>query len=417
MKTCTAFKATALSNFWNLGFALLAITCSLSGTARAHTETIVYNFAAYTGDAAQPLGGLIFDKAGNLYGTTAAGGSGASGAVYELSPVAGAWNETLLYQFTGGSDGAGPEGGLIFDAAGNFYGVTHLGGSGGHGVVYKLTPSSGGWNETVLYNFTGGTDGGNPVGGVILDAGGNLYGTAEEGGNTADCTPYGCGVVFKLSPASGGHWTETVLHTFLGTDGAFPIAGLVLHSGMLFGTTNGGLSATSDVFQMKRVSGAWQYSVLYTGELIQGGVAFDAAGNMYGTTSAGGTGFAGTVYQGKPAAGGSWTFSVIYNFTGFKDGYIPAATLLLDHAGNLYGTTYEGGIYKDCSPYGCGTVFKLTPHSGGVYTEATLHIFTGTPDGQWSEDSTLISDSAGNVYGATTGGGAYLGGTVFKITP
>lgn len=397
MKTSTTVRATRLSSFLSLAFALLTITSTLAGSASAYTETVLDNFAGYTGDSSQPIGGLIFDSAGNLYGTTTAGGSRNSGAIFELSPVAGGWNETLIYQFTGETDGAGPEGDLTFDAAGNLYGITNGGGSAGRGVVYKLSPMSGGWSQTVLYSFTGATDGGNPVDGVILDSAGNLYGTAEEGGNVADCAPYGCGVVFKLTPGSGATWTETVLHTFLGPEGAFPIGKLTLHSGVLFGTTYGGATNPAVVFQLKRVSGSWQYTALYTGELIYGGVVFDAAGNIYGTSSAGGTGFAGTVFKGKAVSGGGWTFSVIYNFTGFKDGFIPAAALLLDHAGNVYGTTFEGGIYKDCSPYGCGTVFKLVPHAGGVYSETTLHIFSGTPDGQWSEESTLISDAAGNL--------------------
>lgn len=422
MRSSNAFCANKLVRESILGLLFSLLVLALATSAYAQTETILYNFGAYSGDAGGPSRGLIFDGAGNLFGSAGGGASG-NGAVFELSPVGGAWNETLLYQFTGGNDGAAPNGNLVFDSAGNLYGTAAGGGTGGHGVVFMLSPGAGGWTETVLYNFTGATDGGSPTGGVVFDTEGNLYGATEQGGNTADCAPYGCGVVFELAPGGAG-WVYSVIHTFLGPEGSSPIAGVTFHSGAVFGTTyNGGSANAGVVFEMKRGSGTWRYNVIHNlgggtnGYFMYAGVIFDAKGNLYSVAEGGGTNYAGAAFEMKPGSGGGWTFHIIYNFTGFKDGYLPSSTLSLDAAGNLYGNAYLGGIYSECKPYGCGTVFKLKPHAGGAWTESTLHIFSGSPDGQWPEESPLVLDSAGNVYGTTTGGGTTGAGTAFEIVP
>ncbi|MGA2904008.1 MAG: choice-of-anchor tandem repeat GloVer-containing protein [Candidatus Korobacteraceae bacterium] len=231
------------------------------------------------------------------------------------------WNEKVLHSFNNnGVDGAEPYAGLIFDAAGNLYGTTGNGGVNAGGTVLELTPAGGGnWAETVLYSFcsqTNCTDGANPSASLIFDAAGNLYSTTDAGGT------YGDGTVFELTPTAGGGWTEQVLHSFNnnGTDGAYPYAGLI----------------------------------------------FDATGNLYGTTLNGGTyqcvdEGCGTVFELTPTAGGGWTEQVLHNFGNGTDGFWPYAGLILDAAGNLYGTTQLGGTGGNCGGYGCGTVFELTP--------------------------------------------------------
>jgi uncharacterized repeat protein (TIGR03803 family) len=407
------------SNILSVALALAAITFGLAVSAGAQTETVLYNFGSYANDAAGGGAGLIFDAAGNLYGTTNGGGSGNSGAVYELSPAGGGWNETLLYQFTGGGDGGSPSSGLTFDAAGNLYGTTFAGGTGS-GVVYELSPSGSGWTETVLYTFTGGADGARPIAGVIFDPAGNLYGAAEQGGSTTNCVQ-GCGVVFKLSPSSGGAWTESVIHTFQGSDGSIPIGGLTLHSGALFGTTyNGGAFNIGTVFELKRVASGWNYQLIHTfadGYFPEASVIFDTAGNLYGTAYAGGTHGGGVAFEMKPGGGGIWGFRVLHNFSGFNDGNFPLAPLIMDSAGSLYGTAFDGGVITQCQDNGCGLVFKLTPGAGGSWAETVLHTFTGSPDGQAPELGALIFDSAGNLYGTTTAGGTNSAGIAFEITP
>ena len=273
--------------------------------------------------------------------------------------------EKVLHSFNpGGTDGVDPEVVLIFDAVGNLYSTTYYGGTYGYGTVFELTPAAGGtWTEKVLHNFNDdGTDGYQPVASLIFDAAGNLYGTTEAGGT------YSAGTVFELTPAAGGTWTEKVLHNFNsdGTDGFFPSACLVL----------------------------------------------DAAGNLYGTTLGGGTSNRGTVFEltPTPAAGGTWTEKVLHNFDG-TDGYQPYADLIFDAAGNLYGTTEAGGTYS------AGTVFELTPAAGGTWTEQVLHNFKDDGTDGIEPHAGLIFDASGNLYGTTFGGGAYGQGTVFEITP
>src|ERR1017187_5420046 len=340
-------------------------------------EKVLYSFAS--GSTAFYLtSGLIFDGAGNLYGTTL-GGQG--GSVFELTPTAGGgWTEKVLHSFGNGTDGEDPQAGLIFDAAGNLYGTTIAGGTYGGGTAFELTPAAGGgWTEQVLLNFDG-TDGQHPYGALIFDAAGNLYGTTSYGGT------YDYGTVFELTPAAGGGWTETVLHNFNdnGTDGYWPYAGLIFDAvGNLYGTTYGGGVYTSctngsflgcgTVFELTPTAGGgWTEKVLHSfgngtdGEDPQAGLIFDAAGNLYGTTIAGGTYGGGTAFELTPAAGGGWTEQVLLNFDG-TDGQHPYGALIFDAAGNLYGTTSYGGTYD------YGTVFELTPAAGGGWTETVLH--------------------------------------------
>ncbi len=331
-------------------------------------ETVLHSFD-FSSDGAYPFGGLIFDTAGDLYGTTSS-----AGTVFELMQGSGGWTESVLDRFGNQNDGSGPCAGLIWDATGNLYGTTITGGEYGGGVVFKLTPGSSGWTETVLYNFCAQSecsDGFEPEAALVIDASGNLYGTTVFGGNRRAfaCDPGdGCGVVFELSPASGG-WKYSVLHKFRGPDGAFPTSSLILDKkGSLYGTTPGdGAFGYGAVFKLTpAASGRWKYGVLYNFRTGGGAnslsmpVALDAAGNLYGTTSASGTqacngGDCGEVYKLAAGAHGRWKFSALYKFTGGQDGGQPSSGLIFDQKGILYGTAAIGGANGD------GVVFKVTP--------------------------------------------------------
>jgi uncharacterized repeat protein (TIGR03803 family) len=352
-------------------------------------ETVLYSFA-FGSEAGQPLPGVVRDSAGNLYGTNSYGGTAGAGAVYELDTSG---NETVLYNFTGAADGDIPEAGVIRDSAGNLYGTTLRGGTAGAGVVFEVDTSG---HETVLYSFTGGADGGAPQGGVVRDSAGNLYGTAAIGGA-------GTGVVYKLD--TSGH--ETVLYSFTGgTDGKNPLAGVTRDSaGNLYGTTyyGGGLPNMGVVFKLDTSS---QETLLYSfaggadGNLPDSGVIRDAAGNLYGTTSYGDPANQGVVY--KVNAAGHET--VLYSFTGGADGAGPSSGVIRDSAGNLYGTTYHGGIANK------GVVYKVDTAGH----ETVLYTFSGGADGGYPT-SGVIRDSSGNLYGTAGIGGTANQGVVFKV--
>jgi uncharacterized repeat protein (TIGR03803 family) len=384
----------------------------------------LYKFHSVEGPS-EPEATLVFDASGNLYGATVDGGQYGSGGVYKLAPNAdGSWTETELYSFTGGSDGSLPNSAVIFDASGNLYSSTFTGGEYRYGVVYELTPNSDGtWTESVLYSFTGGSDGALPGMGEIFDAAGNLYGTTRDGG------AYGRGVVFELTPNSNGTWTENVLYSFRGhKDGATPCFGNLIFdaAGNLYGTTggwDGGSNGT--VFELTPNSnGTWTESVLHSfrggkdGSRAVGALTFDQAGNLYGATYSGGTYGEGTVFKLTPGSNGKWTKDVIHQFRGKTsgDGSNPYAGVIFDPAGNLHGTTYDGGS-GPCSYQGpgCGTVFKLVPNSKGGWTEQILHRFNSYAAS--SPVGAVVMDAAGNLYAATSNEGGNKNGTVFEITP
>ena len=395
--------------------AILAAILTSVPTAEAQTITVLHSFTA-GGDGSTPIAGVTLDRAGNLYGTTNGIESGSPSTVFKMSHVGSGWILNTLYTFNhrndptdvyagvvlgpdgtlygtsyegaqfnlgavfalrppatvcksvscpwtltilhsfDGMDGAHPDlGNLVFDSAGNIYGTTNAGGGHVRGTVFGLTRSSNGWTESVLYNFTGGSDGGSPYNGVAFDSAGNLYGTTSEGGSN------GYGTVYELSP-SGSGWTETTLYSFTdNADGANPI----------------------------------------------GGVAVDAEGNLYGTTSValGGRG-SGTVWELSPSNGG-WAFTVLHSF--FGPAYPgPLATLTLDSAGNIYGTsTYTG------EGSGFGEAFKLTP-SGGGWTY-TSYDFDGVT--VRNPECPVAVDANGNLYGTSVLGGTGDWGAVWEITP
>jgi uncharacterized repeat protein (TIGR03803 family) len=403
---------------------LLAVGVALFTTgprASAQTEIVISNFSPSTEE--EPCAGVIFDSAGNLYGTTFYGGTYDGGTVFELSPVAGSgWTQKVLYNFQPrGAGGFYPLSSLIFDPAGNLYGTasdSYDGGTGGS--AYRLTPQAGGnWAETVLDEFARDKDqkagGFEPVANLIFDAAGNLYGTTNFGG------PYHGGIAFQLTPQPDGSWKQTVLHIFgSGTkDGVTPNGALVLDaSGNLYGTTlGGGAYGKGTVYELSpKARGGWGYRQLYgfgsgstDGESPYSNLVFDAVGNLYGTTGFGGAYDRGTVFELSPEAGGSWKETVLYSFNNSTDGGFPVAGVTFDAAGNLYGTTNAHG------PYNAGSVFELTPEADGTWTETLLYTFTGKADGGRPEAGVIL-DAVGNVFGTTVNGGTGGGGTVFEIT-
>jgi uncharacterized repeat protein (TIGR03803 family) len=328
--------------------------------------------------------------------------------------------EKTLYAFTGGNDGSLPNSGLTPDRSGNLYGSTFFGGSTGYGVVYKLSRTSGGWQQTVLYTFQGGPqDGANPNHELAIDAAGNIYGTAISGGS-------GHGVLFQLTPSAGG-WTETVLHNFGVVNGSSetPSSGVIIDKkGNLYGeTSGGGSSGNGTIYELKHTSAGWKYTLLYSfaggndGTYPSGGLTFDANGNLYGTTtSGGGAANIGTVFELARGNNGTWTESVLHGFQDTADGVNPEAPVIFDSSGNLYGTTVYGGDTSCAGGYGCGEVFELSPSGNGAWTKTTIHAFTDTPDGH-APMAGLTFDSAGNLFGTTSNGGSSGTGALFELSP
>jgi uncharacterized repeat protein (TIGR03803 family) len=382
----------ALGNFYGTttGGGLFSSNCNLGqylgcgtvfeltpGPNGTWTETVLYKFKG-SPDGTVPEASLVLGRDGNLYGTTHDGGvSGGNlcfsfgcGIVFRLSRGAnGEWTEEVLHSFNG-NDGGNPESSLSFDADGNLYGTASLGGlCYSCGTVFELTPNaSGGWKYTVLHYFS--PNGGGaalPSSGLTFNAAGNLYGATEYGG------VYDWGTAYELTLSEGNQWTEHVLHSFneIGSDGYFP-----------------------------------------SGDLI-----FDKAGNLYGTTGWGGRTGVGIAYRLTPSASGEWTEEILYNFCSVifcLDGGRPNG-LSSGADGNLYGTTPQGGLS------GYGTVFELTQGSNSTWTEMVLHTFIHDGEDGIDPNNGVIVDSAGNMYGTTVGGGTgckqYLGcGTVFEIT-
>ena len=386
------------------------------------SENVLADFGGGSGPSL-PYAGLIFDKSGNLYGTSEFGGTDNQGTVFELTPNSnGVWAQTVLYNFTGNGDGGQPSGGLLFDSVGNLYGTTNFGGnancSQGCGTVFKLTPNSGGWTETVLYSFTGGSDGREPSARLLIDSSNNLYGTTLLGGNIGSVCSAGCGTVFKLTQASG-NWTESVLYAFQGAaDGAWPYDGLTFDAaGNLYGTASAGGSATSGVvFKLAPGASGWSESVIHAfsggtdGKYPYGDLIFDTSGNIYGTAFQGGRGY-GVVFELQPTSTGGWVERALRLFANAPAGN-PVAGLVMDSAHNLYGTTLLGETESSCGG-GCGTLFKLSPSATG-WSYKVIHRFGQGSDG-YHPSGDLILDASGNIYGTTQAGGSSGSGTVFQI--
>lgn len=410
---------------------LVIASTGLRGQGSGPGYLVLHTFSGGAGGGA-PYAGLVADASGNLYGTTQFGGNtsapcpvfGGCGTVYKIDPQG---NESLLYTFTGGSDGASPTGGLVVDSAGNLYGTTQYGGNG-YGTVFKIDPSG---VETVLHSFSG-PDGNQPVAGLMQDPTGTLYGVTTYGGKFLT----GWGVVFKLDPNGQGY---TVVHEFSGgLSGSNPVGDLIEdEEGNLYGTTVYGGRATRKCGFGRdgcgvafKIDPAGDETVLYSfsggadGGNPNGGLARDAAGNLFGTTLFGGNrsnscpsfGFGcGVVFKIDL----SESETVLHAFTGGADGANPYSRLIRDYAGNLFGTTFFGGYTGSQCPNGstgCGVVFKLD----AAGNETTLYSFTGGADGAGPFAGLLSYQNS--FYGTTYSGGInncnlpYKGcGVVFKL--
>jgi uncharacterized repeat protein (TIGR03803 family) len=329
--------------------AAVSLAIPLSG-AQAGKFKVLYAFLDNGSDGLDPQGGLVRDKAGNLFGVTAYGGTSDKGTIFQILPDG---SENKLYNFTSTPDGGLPRGRLLPDAAGNFYATATIGGANGYGAVVRLAPDG---TESVLYSFQGSSDGYQPIGDLVSDRQGNLYGVTVAGGDFT-CLQTGCGVIFKLAPDG----SESVLHAFSAGEGFYALASVIS----------------------------------------------DTSGNLYGTTSGGGANGFGTAYRLAPDG----TLTVLHSFAGGSDGANPAAGLLLDPAGNLYGTTEYGGGSTNCDG-GCGVIFKLAADGA----ETVLHAFAGNTDGS-APAASLIQGRDGNIYGTASAGGRRNFGTVFRMTP
>ena len=396
----------------------------------ADTAKVLHSFGEGD-DGAGPYGSVVFDAAGNLYGTTYGGGAFKAGTIFQLTlNPKGKWTEKVLHSFGKGKEGASPYASLILDAAGNLYGTTTAGGAHNNGTVFELTPgANGGWTEKILHSFDlNGKDGARPRAGLIFDGAGNLYGTTEWGGEVGCAPPNGCGTVFKLTLGTNGQWIHTGLHSFKGNgatsrDGANPEASLIFGAnGNLYGTTYAGGRSYGTVFELTPgANGSWTETVLYrfctVHRCVDGahpfaGLIFDAQGNLYGTTGGGGaycfsSGGCGTAFQLTPGADGKWSENVLHSFNGNSDGSGSGGNLIFDASGNLYGTTGAGSQNK-------GTVFQLS-QVNGQWTNTVLYNFENRTGANPFDG--VIFDAAGNLYGTTNSGGANSGGTVFQITP
>jgi len=409
------------------GLMVAAMFMLTAVATQAQTYSVIHNFAGGQ-DGATPMAGLTFDRAGNLYGTAAYGGTvggacGASGCgtVFRLAKRNSGWVFSPLYSFAGGTDGANPEANVNIGSDGSLYGSTYLGGGpcngDGCGTIFNLKPPASAcksalcpWTETLVHKFTG-PDGIGPVGTVIFDQGGNLFGATTSGGFRNG------GAIFELLPMGGG-WTVKVLYSSYG----YPKGGLILDdSGNLYGPAFTAGNGYGSVYQMVPSGSSWITTDLYDfnygsdGGYPWAGLIFDPAGNLYGSTCSGGSGNGGTVFQ-LAFSGGSWVLNTLYSFAGPDNGRLvvgPVGSLVMDHAGALYGTTLADGVH------GYGSVFKLTPGGDG-WTFTSLHDFTGGSDGGYPY-SYLVFDAKGNLYGTASVGGngpcTNGCGVIFEITP
>jgi len=371
----------------------------LAPHASAVVEQTLHTFDA---SAANPTTNLVFDAQGNLYGATGNGGNQTCnfgcGVVFRLSARSG---YKVIYQFTGGADGGYPEGSLVFDAAGDLYGVT----AWGYGTIFKLSPQPDGtWTQTTIHAFSGVPDGSTPYSGLTMDAAGNLYGTTRVGGAS------GVGCVYQLTPQPDGTWKESVIHSFYGPDGEYPWAEVsVASNGTVYGTTIwGGAYQHGTVFSLTPNGGSWKESVLFSfkggknhGEPA-GNVVLDSFGNLIGTASDNGESYPGCVYKLTPNPDGTWTGTTIHTFAKAGDGSFPEGNLIRDRLGDLYGTTYVGGA-------GYGTIFRLQSLPGGAWTYALVYDFDYKDGASPTLGNSVNFDRYNRLFMATVYGGIKAG--------
>lgn len=406
----TQKRAQFLCVAFALAMTMLAPTYTL-----AQTETLLHSFTGQP-DGQFSYAPLIFDSAGNLYGTTSGGGSHGGGTAFKLTPNgSGGWTEAALYNFGSSSvDASEPNGGLIFDSAGNLYGTTVYGGTYGYGTVFELRLNGGHWAEKILHSFNdNGKDGFYPQSSVGLDSAGNVYGTTTEGGTANG------GIVYELVSGNGGQYTERIVHSFANpqnqqANDSHPL--IFDAAGNLYGVSMiGGKNSSGVAFElMPQASGGWKYKVLWnfggvSGEYPRSNLLFDSAGNLYGTTNAGDNGY-GTLYELSPAANGQWTEKTLVAFDTFGLAEYPLGEIAFNPAGDILGTSFIGG------PGSLGTVWEASPAGGGSWTTTVLHDFGSGTDGYYPVGGVVV-DSSGNVYGTTSVGGTASLGTVWEVTP
>ena len=383
---------------------------ALAMSAASQTESVIYNFS---GTTSNPLGRMVFDSKGNLYG------SGNSGGVFELVPEAdGSWTETTIANL-GSKQFDYSIGGLIFDSKGHLYGTSAYGGSKQLGTAFELAPQpGGGWILKTLHAFGTGTDGRLPDSALVFDSAGNLYGVTLYGG------AHKLGSVFKLTAQPRGPWKEEVLHSFgAGSDGQYPYSSLTPDgAGNLYGTADaGGTYGAGIAYELTpQTDGTWKEKILYNfGSGSDGGtpysdLIFDKSGNLYGTTAGGGAYGYGTAFELTRNSQGDWSETILHNFGSGSDGIEPVTGLVFDGSGNLWGTTFVGGA-DVCSgdSYG-GNVFELASTAAG-WTETVFANFCSDTGPGGAEG--IVFNPSGTLYGITYAGGTYGGGAAFKITP
>ena len=406
---------------------MLVLALATTQPVPAQTYSVIHTFSGDK-DGAAPFPGFTIDKSGTLYGAARGGPSG-RGVAYKLSNSGGGWLLTPLYSFTKSDDGSGPNAALVFGPDGALYGTNVLGGGGscvdgggnpGCGTVFRLAPGPNRpttalspWVETVVYRFQGGSDGLYPEGAVVFDKDGNLYGTTSYGGYQGGyCAGYGCGTIYKLTSSGGGNYAESVLYSFTnGTDGSYPLGAPVLDQlGNLYGTAaNGGQLGNCNsetcgvVWKLSPSDGNWMESVIHyfngdDGFGSQTGLIFDNSGNLYGSTMGGGPGGAGVVFELSPS-GDNWDYNMLHSFPGQWYQGPDQSKLLMDKDGNLYGTIPTGGLYT------FGEVYKLTKTDTG-WDYSTVYAFKGGSDGALPYGD-LVFDKDGNLYGTAVQGGLH----------
>jgi uncharacterized repeat protein (TIGR03803 family) len=398
------FDMTGTTGACFLGAALALTIHAPAHSAHSRGVSILYSFQNNGKDGVNPAAALVPDGQGNYYGTTKKGGAEDSGTIFELSPSGGSsWKESIVYSFSSTSCNE-PLGSVLLDGSGDIYATTNQGGLHNNGCVVELKPDG---NLHLVYEFQGGSDGANPIGAMVADKKGNLYGTAEFAG--AGCGFSSCGVVFEVVPTAR---TETSVYTFKGgSDGGNPATGLIEDSaGDLFGTTSGyGTAGYGTVFELTPGQGSYSFSELHEflggssdGTNPAGALIMDSKGNLYGTTPAGGAHNAGTVYELNQSHG-TWSEKLLLSFNGDLGGSGPSGGVVMGDKGALYGTTTAAGRMNN------GVAFRLMNGR-----ETVSHVFNGTTDPA-APFSNLISDGAGNLYGASVNGGASGQGTVFDL--
>jgi uncharacterized repeat protein (TIGR03803 family) len=394
----------ARSNAMLTFFAAIAVLTTSFGV-EAGANTVTQNFLANV-DGQSPQSALIGDASGAFYGTTYNGGAYGPGCVYKLTPTSSGYRETIIHSFGAEPDGWNPMGGLIEDKNGALYGTTRYGGMSQLGTVFKLVPSAHGYTEKIIYYFQG-ASGSNPRGSLLADASGSFYGTAEYG-------PFGDGVDFKLA-RSGGGYSYSAIYVFQGgADEALPVGSLIADSASdLYGTTYGGEYQYGTVYKLTPGVGGYSESLILSfegqnGENPLASLAADSSGALYGTTSKGGTAKKGVVFKLTPE-GSTYAESVLHDFTGGADGAHPQDDIAVDSGGRVFGTTLIGGAHN------AGVVFQLTP-SHGSYDFRILHNFAGSPDGA-NPVAAVIDVGNGVLFGTTTSGGSLRNGTVFRLSP